>query len=69
MSRYWQVDLNAKYHEVTIVVKLLINNVTYHTPQNRANDTITNVTLNNWCPMFMVFSAMYTTCEGPILDA
>ena len=28
------------------MVKLLIINVTYHTPQNRVSDNITHVTLN-----------------------
>ena len=38
--------LNTKCREVTSMVKVLIINVTWHVPQNRASDTITHVTLN-----------------------
>jgi hypothetical protein len=46
MPRYWKAHLNAKCHEVTLIVKLLIISVTQHTPQNKASGTITHVTLN-----------------------
>ena len=36
----------SECHEVTIMVMLLIINVTSHTPQNRVSDTIKLVTLN-----------------------
>ena len=41
-----QVHLNAKCHEVELMVKLLNINVILHIPQNRVlSDTITQVTL------------------------
>ena len=51
------------------MAKLLIVNVTYHTPQNRVSDTITDVTLNYRCTLFMVFNVIYIASEGPKLDA
>ena len=33
-------------HEVTLIMKILIISVTYHTPQNRVSDTSMHVTLN-----------------------
>ena len=38
--------MNVKYHEATLMAKLLIIDVTLHTPQNRVSDNITHVTLN-----------------------
>ena len=46
MPRYSKAHLNAKCHEVTLVMKLMTTNVTYRTPQNWVCDTITHVTLN-----------------------
>ena len=39
------MHLNAKCHEVALIVKLLITSVTWHTPQNRVSGGITHVTL------------------------
>ena len=36
---------------LTLMVKFLIINVTWHMPQNRARDTLTHVTLNKRCTM------------------
>ena len=46
MPRHQYAHLNANYHEVTLMVKMLTINVTYHTPQSRVNATNTHVTLN-----------------------
>ena len=46
MPRYYKAHLNTKCREVTLVMKLLIINVTQNMPQNRVSDTITHVTLN-----------------------
>lgn len=44
MLTYQRAYLNAKFHEVTLMVKLLFC-VTWHMPQNRVSDTKTHVTL------------------------
>ena len=41
MPRYQQAHLNAKCHEMAIMMKFLIINVTQRMPQNRLNDAIT----------------------------
>ena len=40
------MHLNAKCHEVTLMMNLSIIDVTLHTPQNRVSDTVTHGTLN-----------------------
>ena len=39
LPRYQYVHLNAKCHEVTLIIELLIVILTYHMSQNRVNDT------------------------------
>ena len=46
MPRCQQADLNAKCHEATLMVKLLVMGVTQHTPQNKVSDIVTHVALN-----------------------
>ena len=44
--KYQIMHLNAKYHEMILMMKLLNMNVNQHVPQNRESDIITHVTLN-----------------------
>ena len=46
MPRNLVSTLDAKLHEVTLVLELLNISVTKRTPQNRVSDTTTHVTLN-----------------------
>ena len=44
-AKILEVNLKAKYHELTFRLKLFIINVIWHTHQYRVSDTITHVTL------------------------
>ena len=48
-----EMHLNTKYHEVILMMMLLIISVTYHTLQNHESDIITHVTQNTINNKFM----------------
>ena len=57
----------AKYHEVALMVNLVIINATWHTPQNRVNDTITHVTLItiNGVVMLIIDTCAFIDVQDP----
>ena len=66
MPRYQDVHLNANYHEVALMMKLLVTSVTWQRPHNKVSDTNSHATLNTINGV-LARKMLVHICQQPLL--
>ena len=66
MPRYQDVHLNANYHEVALMMKLLVTSVTWRRPHNKVSDTNSHATLNTINGV-LARKMLVHICQQPLL--